>query len=170
MGESYRSETEENSGNPWRPIWIPAQKKHQGCPFCLGTSNGEISGWSKQHKVYNVYSLISRRLMTGCLGRNWPSYSSKWDRKYHGKWCLQMTLGYVIGMMIIWLSILRNGEQCWKIGVRGISRPKTQGMDCQFECREEDQAGSVKIMGICKDLEKVSSFKYLGSVVTEDRN
>ena len=48
------------------------------------------------------------------------------------------------------------------------SRPKTQYMDCQFEPREEDQAGSVNITG--EDLEKASSFNYLVSMVAEDGN
>ena len=49
-----------------------------------------------------------------------------------------------------------------------ISKPTTQYMDCHFRPREEYRAGSLKIMGA--DLEKVSNFKYLGSVVEEDGN
>ena len=41
-------------------------------------------------------------------------------------------------------------------------------MNCQLEPRKEDQGEGVKILG--EDLEKLSSFKYLGSLVAEYGN
>ena len=48
-----------------------------------------------------------------------------------------------------------------------VSRPKTQFMDFKFERNEEIDKPTVKIQG--DELEKVTHFKYLGSVMEEKR-